>query len=1075
MNKYFLFLISQCKRIATDNFQNSVFENSPNRKSDLNLRHICAFILIGILLSQNTFFGMSFLVSASEGKSDSTEKSVLVPNAAFTSGNLAVLQATASANNTTASIVELSPTTPASNPVQTIAIPDGATNPNGLRFSGSATSTGYLATTNNGSLITFNGANSATTTSNVNTLNPRGVGSFNGAGAYILQTTYTGASGDQTRGSTSLNNTNWFIADQGGIHTNNSTAPSPAGNFRGIKSFGGTVYVGQASGTATIIQVATVSAPSGGTVTGLPGLTNNASLQDFYLISSGDNGAAFDVLYTVSATSNTVGTIAKYSLVGGTWTANGTYATGFGGFGLAAADNGSGGFLYVSTGQGALTANRVIRLSDTAGYNAAISITTASNLDLYTAPAGNIIKGVAFAPTGGGGANAPEINVNGNNAAIPDGDTTPSTTDFTDFGNVAVGNFFDRTFTIQNLGTADLTGGPVTFSGANAGEFTLQTAPTFPVTAGNSTSFTVRFTPGAGALRTATVNIPNNDADENPYDFAIQGTGLVSATPTITENTASPQVNLPANDPGFLSGVSGDPTDPGQALGIDFTIADTDTPVGSLTVTATSSNPTVVPNANLNLTGAGAARNLKITPAGVGYSTITVSVTDGNSSASYVINYAASASSAQTTATRWHTGKADASTAIAVGSNFMFVADDEDQTLRLYNRTASGLPFNAFNFTANLGLTDISGGVPREVDIEASAQSGNRIFWLASHSNSSGGSNRPNRSRLFATDISGESSTATLSYVGRYDNLKTDLIAWDSSNGHGLGANFFGLATSAATGVIPEAPDGSGWNIEGLVFAPDNSTAYIGFRAPIVPAANRTRALLVPVTNFTNLVSGNPGSGPATFGAPIQLDLGGRGIREIKKNSSNEYLIVAGNAGTGNNFRLYSWTGNPSDAAIARTGILSSLNPESIVDLPLGLNSVALGATTEVQLLSDNGDDVFYNDGVIAKELPNEEFKKFRSDVVIVGLAPTAASASISGRVSTNAGRGIFNAKVRVTDASTGEVRTAQTNSFGYFSLSELPVGSTYIVETQAKNYQFNSQVITLFEDITELNIIASQ
>lgn len=1068
MKKNFFCLFSRYKFITASVSRNSVLKNFTNRKSVNDRRNIYAAVLIGVLLFQTALFGLPFEIVRANDQSD------LAPAAAFTAGNLAVFQAAASANNTTASIVEISPTTPGSNPVQTLPIPDGAANANGLRFSGSATSTGYLASTNNGSLISFNGANSANTTSNVNTLNPRGVGSFNGSGAYVLQTTYTGSSGDQTRGSTSLNNTNWFIADQGGIHTNNSTAPSPAGNFRGIKSFGGTVYVGQASGTTTVIQVATVSAPSGGTVTGLPGLTNNASLQDFYLISSGDNGAAFDVLYIVSATSNTVGTIAKYSLVGGTWTANGTYATNFGGFGLAAADNGNGGFLYVSTGQGALTANRVVRLSDTAGYNAAINITTANNLDLYTAPAGNIIKGVAFAPVGGG-PTAPEINVNGNNTPILDGDTTPSATDFTDFGNVAVGNFFDRTFTIQNLGTADLTGGPVTFSGANAGDFSLQTAPTFPVTAGNSTTFTIRFTPGAGGLRTAMVNIPNNDADENPYDFVIQGTGLVSATPTITENTASPLINLPANGPGFLSGVIGDPTDPGQTLGVDFTIADTDTPVNSLTVTATSSNQTVVPNANLNLIGAGNTRNLKITSAGIGYSTVTVSVSDGNSSASYIINYAASASTTQTTATRWHTGKADASTAVAVGANFMFVADDEDQTLRLYNRNASGLPSNSFNFTANLGLTDISGGIPREVDIEASAQTGNRIFWLASHSNASSGNNRPNRSRLFATDISGESSTATLSYVGRYDNLKIDLIAWDSSNGHGLGANYFGLAASAASGVIPETPDGSGWNIEGLVFAPDNSTAYIGFRAPIVPAANRTRALLVPVTNFTNLVSGNPGSGPATFGAPIQLDLGGRGIREIKKNSSNEYLIVAGNAGTGNNFRLYSWTGNPSDAPIARTGILSSLNPESIVDLPLGLNSFTPEGTTEVQLLSDNGDDVFYNDGVIAKELPNEEFKKFRSDVVQVGLAPTAAAASISGRVSTDTGRGIFNAKVRVTDASTGEVRTVQTNSFGYFSISELPVGLTYIIETKAKNYQFNSQVITLFEDVTELNIIASQ
>lgn len=1016
------------------------------------------FLLISALLFQNALFGLP---------SKSVEaKSATLPLAAFTAGNLAVFQADANANNTTATIVELSPTTPASNPVQSIAI--SGTGGSALRFSGSATSTGYLSSTNDGTLLTFNGANSTNTSSNVNTLNPRGVGTLDASGTFALQTTYTGTSGNQTRSSTSLNNTNWFIADQGGIYTNGSTSASPAANVRAIKSFGGTVYVGQASSSAGTLQVSTVSAPSGGTITGLPGLTNNNNHQDFYLIQSGDNGSTYDVLYVVSATGNTAGTISKFSLVSGTWTANGSYTTAFGGFGLAAADNGNGAFLYVSTGQGALTANSVIRLSDTAGYNTAINISTPSNLTLYTAPAGTIIKGVAFAPVSSGGG-APEINVTGNSVTIPDGSTTPSLTDFTDFGNVIVGNFFDRTYTIQNLGTANLTGGTITFTGANAADFSILTPPTFPVTAGNSTTFTLRFTPSASGIRTATINIPNNDSDENPYDFAIRGNGITSATPTISENTASPFINLPATVSGFLSGVVGDASDPGQSLGVDFTIADVDTPVGSLTVTATSSNQTVVPNANLNLTGTGASRNLKITPAATGYSTITVTVNDGSSSANYLINYAASVPPNSTASTRWHTGKADASTAVAIDTDYMFVADDEDQTIRLYDRDNSGLPLSSFDFTANLGLTDISSGVPREVDIEASAQVGTRIYWLASHSNSAAGANRPNRSRLFATDVSGTGASATLTYVGRYDGLKTDLINWDTSNGHGLGANHFGLATSAATGIIPEAADGSGFNIEGLVFAPDNTTAYVAFRAPISPAASRTNALIVPVTNFASLVSGNPSTGPATFGAPILLNLGGRGIREIKKNSANEYLIIAGTAGGAANFAAYAWTGNPADVPILRTADLTGLNPESIVDVPVGLNSFASFAPVQVQLISDNGDDIYYGDGVIAKDLPNNEWKKFRSDVVQIGLAPTAAEVSVSGRVESADGTGIGKASVVITNSATGERQTAITNPFGYFVFESVESGTAYIIEVSARNHIFNPQIINVTEAVEGL------
>jgi hypothetical protein len=318
--------------------------------------------------------------------------------AAFTAGNLAVLQADASANNTTFSILELAPSTAGQTPANTIPI--SPTGPSAMRISGSATSTGYLSHTNDGTLLTFNAANTETATGNINTLNPRGVGTLNATGAFAVPTTYTGVSGNQTRSSTSLDNSTWFIADQGGIYTNGATAPDPAGNFRSIKSFGGTVYVFTAS--ASLAPVSTVSAPTGGTITGLPGLANGVTSQtDFYMIQSGDNGTTYDVLYILAATSNTAGTVSKYSLVSGSWTANGSYTTTFGGFGMAAADQGNGAALYVSTGAGALAANSVLKLADTAGFNATIAIDTPSNVTLYTAPAGTIVKGVDFVPIPG--------------------------------------------------------------------------------------------------------------------------------------------------------------------------------------------------------------------------------------------------------------------------------------------------------------------------------------------------------------------------------------------------------------------------------------------------------------------------------------------------------------------------------------------------------------------------------------------------------------------------------------------------------------------------------------------------
>ncbi len=1580
----------------------------------------------------------------------------------FNSSSIAVLVAAASASNTTVSVVELDKVTAGQSPIQTISIP--GTGANAIRVSGSASSTLYAGNSNDQTLFCFTGVNNTNTSSNANTLNPRAVVTLNSSGTISLNTTYTGSSGNQTRGAATVDNTNWYIGDQGGFYTNGSTSASPTGNIRSVKAFGNVVYAFTSS--SSLPPVGIISAPSGGTYTALPGLANgNSSRQDFYLVSSGSNGASFDVLYVLDATSPTAGTIFKYSLLSGSWVSNGTYTTSFGGFGLAAEKSGSGAFLYVTTGNGATTANNLIKLTDVNGYNASISITTGNNITLYSTPAGTIIKGVAFAPQapaapaisasgtltslntvyGTPSANT-SFNVSGSNMLAGISVTPPAgyevslSSDFSgpigtnssalivgaagtissttvyvrlqetatvsgspyagdislastgastvnvatasstvtpkeltitgitadskvfdgntnatlsgtaalsgvltvDLGNVtlsgtpvatftssSVGNNIPVTVTgytlsgsassnysltqptltanitnpsLQNqtitfnalspvtYGDADfnltatassglpvsytssdesivtisgnivtivgagtvtitanqagdgsynpaapvaqelivnvkeltvinavaqdkeydktnvavitgatlsgvvgsddvqLTGGAsfdndlagtnkpvttaftlsgadashysvvqpsglsatintkeltitgltvnskvfdgttsatlagtpvlngvvigdeadVTLSGTVVAEFTSSaignnipvtvsgytltglasanynlTQPagltgniTQPVTnliagdiaviayntsgspdnfsilvltdmtsgtkffvndnevssAGGSSFtdlsegeavFTVKagqtiaagtvivlpwggaavstatydwtttsgfglgnnneeiyiynasaitdltpssfiyfakigsssssipsgltagstaITPSGSALRYKTADALYNSckqfllnaisstttnwnatgaatvtpadwtftvlpvcpivvdlsadlnagseanetvitltatasepvSSDQTVDVTVAGTDITSgdyslsaiqilivagnttgtitftvvndtiaetdetaivsiSNPTsgiilgsiisqnilITDNDAvvnlSPTVvmdviatadqideavTVPPASPFAFSGVINDATDQLSVNGIQFTVDDAETPAGLLTVTASSSNTTVVPAMNVVVTGTGNTRTLKITPAAVGYSDITLTVSDGVDSVSYIINYAASAAAVIPAATRFHIGRSDASTAVSVDANYMFVADDENQALRLYNRTTSGVSVNSFDYTSSLGLTDISGGIPREVDIEGSAKSGSRIYWLGSHDNSSSGNNRPNRSRIFATDLSGSGSSAILSYVGRYDNLKTDLLSWDQNNVHGLGADYFGLVASAAVGVIPESPDGSGFNIEGLEFAPDNTTAYVCFRAPIIPVTSRTKALIVPVTNFAALFSGNPTTGvSAIFGTPIQLDLGGRGIREMKKNASGEYIIIAGpvDAATDiapSNFVLYSWTGNAGDAPYPLTTALSSLNIngsfESIVDVP---NPMVNGS--QLQLIADNGDNIFYNDGIIAKDLSKNNFKKATSLMVTLGGIITGSTAAV--------------------------------------------------------------------------------
>jgi len=60
-----------------------------------------------------------------------------------------------------------------------------------------------------------------------------------------------------------------------------------------------------------------------------------------------------------------------------------------------------------------------------------------------------------------------------------------------------------------------------------------------------------------------------------------------------------------------------------------------------------------------------------------------------------------------------------------------------------------------------------------------------------------------------------------------------------------------------------------------------------------------------------------------------------------------------------------------------------------------------------------------------------------------------------------------------LTDAF-GNTRTARTSTFGYYRFDEVEAGQTYIFNVRSKRYQFAPQVVTVTEDLTELNFIAS-
>lgn len=420
----------------------------------------------------------------------------------------------------------------------------------------------------------------------------------------------------------------------------------------------------------------------------------------------------------------------------------------------------------------------------------------------------------------------------------------------------------------------------------------------------------------------------------------------------------TPGISLSAS---YLSGAVDGVGDPS----VQVTVSQKGADVSALKVTVSkSSEAGVAGTADVKVTGTGATRQVTVTAHGQGYTDLTLKVTgvDGRT-ATKTLHYAASASVRQPADTRYFTGSSDASAAVDVGGGYVVVADDESNVLRLYDRSLSGAPVKTWDFSSKL---DVS----KEVDIEGAARVGDTVYWTGSLGNNKDGEYKSDRNTVFTTKVTGSGASTSLSYGGSYSKLRDDLVDWDEAHG-----DRYGFAAGTADGQAPKQIDG--FNVEGLEFAPGSTTtAYLGFRAPLAPAVPGGKALLVPVTNIDRVVAGKA---KAAIGTPVELDLGGLSVRDIRKNAAGQYLIVAGSWAADDNsdpYALYSWTGNPADRPVKLRDLPTS-DPggwEAVVDVP-DLSTPGARA----QLITDNGSADLYGDGTEAKDLNHEEWRKSRA------------------------------------------------------------------------------------------------
>lgn len=91
-------------------------------------------------------------------------------------------------------------------------------------------------------------------------------------------------------------------------------------------------------------------------------------------------------------------------------------------------------------------------------------------------------------------------------------------------------------------------------------------------------------------------------------------------------------------------------------------------------------------------------------------------------------------------------------------------------------------------------------------------------------------------------------------------------------------------------------------------------------------------------------------------------------------------------------------------------------------------------------------------------------------------LIPTAARASVTGRIVKDNGNGIRGVTLSLQNAMTGEIKHAMTNSFGYYTFEDLEVMHLYVLtahENKRMTFSPNNRTFSLDMDMFDMNFTA--
>jgi hypothetical protein len=302
------------------------------------------------------------------------------------------------------------------------------------------------------------------------------------------------------------------------------------------------------------------------------------------------------------------------------------------------------------------------------------------------------------------------------------------------------------------------------------------------------------------------------------------------------------------------------------------------------------------------------------------------------------------------------------------------------------------------------------------------------------------------------------------------DALNTSLTGWSLT---------FTLAPAATTTSVASSANPSVFG-QSVTFTATVTTAGLG----------------TPTGNVQFFDGANP------IGAPVALNVSGQAQVTTSSLTVGSHTITAQYAGdvpSGFNASSGALNTQVVNKANTTTALQSSANPVGTgvpVTFTATVSPVAPGAGTRTGTvtISRNGSPICSNVAVngsgqatcnitftIAGNYNitasysgdgNFNASSTASPLVEQVLGPTAANASLSGRVLDSNGRGVSGARVSMQNQA-GDLVWAVTNPFGYYRFSSVPTGQTYLVSVDHKRYVFEPRTMSILDDLTGVDFIA--